>query len=673
MEKKYTNKLIKETSPYLLQHAHNPVNWYPWGEEAFKKAEEENKLLIVSIGYSACHWCHVMERECFEDEEVAKVMNEFFVSVKVDREERPDVDNVYMDSLHLMGKQGGWPLNCIALPDGLPVFGGTYFPKETWIQVLEKVYDLYIHEKPKILDFAQQVKKGVERQALIQVEHYQESFDSAGLLKMVKEWKKSMDIHWGGSKGAPKFPMPNGLSFLLQYYYYTNDEDIYRYLKTTLEKMASGGIYDQIGGGFARYSTDSYWRVPHFEKMLYDNAQLVFVYSDGYKLFKEERFKQVVFETLAFIERELKSKSGGFYAAVDADSEGEEGKYYVWTYEELEKVLGDNINLFADFFSCTHSGNWEKGVNVLYNRMPLSELAEREQKNIKEVNEIIEKSSKRLLEERQKRIRPVTDTKIITSWNALVISAYISAYRAFGEPGFLETARITAEHFRSNYVKPSGNVVRVIKKGESRVPGFLDDHTLLSRAFLELYEVTFDEDWLFLAKQIVDYTIENFYNDDTGMFLFNKAEKELFASKTEIMDNVIPSSNSVMANLLYKMYLHFDNQNYFSIAENMLRKVYPNLLEHGSFFSNWALLLNEFVFQPPEVVFTGKNAQKLRDGLDRMFVYANISGTNKESSLPLLKGRFEEMKSKIYVCRNKTCKFPVEDVSEALSLIKRSE
>ena len=357
----YTNHLISQTSPYLLQHAHNPVNWYPWGEEALQKAREENKLIIVSIGYSACHWCHVMEHESFENEAVAKIMNDNFISIKVDREERPDVDNVYMDALHLMGQQGGWPLNCIALPDERPIFGGTYFPKETWMSVLTQICNLYANEKEKMLEYADRLAAGMQQQTQLQLQQEKEEITNEELDELVKNWARLFDMEWGGGKGAPKFPMPNGLSFLLRYYYFTKDENLKQYLEVTLDRMASGGIYDHLGGGFARYSVDGYWKVPHFEKMLYDNAQLISLYSEAYKLYKKPRYKEVVFETISFINRELSNPKGGFYSALDADSEGVEGKYYVWKYDELAHLLGDKMEAFALYYGLT---TWNEVLEI---------------------------------------------------------------------------------------------------------------------------------------------------------------------------------------------------------------------------------------------------------------------------------------------------------------------
>ena len=372
---KYTNHLINESSPYLLQHAHNPVNWFPWGEEALAKAKQEDKMILVSIGYAACHWCHVMERESFENEIVARIMNEHFVCIKVDREERPDIDQVYMEAVQLLTGHGGWPLNCFALPDGRPVYGGTYFPRENWISMLSSLEKLYSTQRTGLEQQAEDIRKGMVSNELFLEEIQAEAYNPDELKMLYKNWQKDFDREEGGENHAPKFPMPDNYEFLLMYAHFSTNREALEHVILTLEKMAGGGIYDHIGGGFSRYSTDMYWKVPHFEKMLYDNAQLVSLYSEAYQKTRIPRFQQVVEETLDFIQRELTSPEGGFYASLDADSEGEEGKYYVWTKKEIDTILGEDSDLFCRYYNVTAQGNWEHGKNILHNVSTAKELA----------------------------------------------------------------------------------------------------------------------------------------------------------------------------------------------------------------------------------------------------------------------------------------------------------
>jgi uncharacterized protein len=372
---KYTNHLISESSPYLLQHAHNPVNWYPWSKEALTRAREENKLILVSIGYAACHWCHVMERESFENEIVAQIMNKHFVCIKVDREERPDIDQVYMEAVQLLTGHGGWPLNCFALPDGRPIYGGTYFSRENWVNVLSSLEKLYRTQPDGLEQQAEDIKNGMVSNELFPEVKQAETYKPAELQLLYNSWKNDFDTVNGGENKAPKFPMPDNCEFLLMYAHYSGNNEALDHVVLTLDRMASGGIYDHIGGGFSRYSTDMYWKVPHFEKMLYDNAQLVSLYSAAYQKTRIPRFQQVVEETLDFIRRELTSPEGGFYSSLDADSEGEEGRYYVWTKKEIDSILNDDSELFCNYFNVIQQGNWEHGKNILYNTSKVEEFA----------------------------------------------------------------------------------------------------------------------------------------------------------------------------------------------------------------------------------------------------------------------------------------------------------
>ncbi|MBA2407111.1 MAG: thioredoxin domain-containing protein, partial [Chitinophagales bacterium] len=437
---KYTNHLIHESSPYLLQHAHNPVNWYAWNDETLKKARDENKLLLVSIGYSACHWCHVMEHESFEDEKTAQIMNEHFICIKIDREERPDIDQVYMTAVQLMTGRGGWPLNCIALPDGRPVYGGTYFPKEQWNDVLLNLANLYETDPEKAEEYADKLTTGIQQAEIVKSNTEKPEFSLSLLNETVAAWKGHFDTKEGGSDYAPKFPLPNNYRFLLRYAHEVKDEAVMKQVELSLRKMAFGGIYDQIGGGFARYSTDSLWKVPHFEKMLYDNAQLVSLYSEAYQATKEPLYKQVVYETLEWVKREMTNEEGAFYSALDADSESEEGKFYVWTKAELQQILGSDFNLFSDYYNVNRTGYWEHDNYILLRDKTDEEFAKENKMDFSALQKKIEELKVKMLDVREKRVRPGLDDKTLTSWNAMMMRGYADAYMVFGEKEFLDAA-----------------------------------------------------------------------------------------------------------------------------------------------------------------------------------------------------------------------------------------
>ena len=490
-EHKFTNHLIHESSPYLLQHAHNPVTWYPWGKEALDKAQNENKLIIVSIGYAACHWCHVMEHESFENEEVAEFMNDNFVAIKVDREERPDIDQVYMNAVQLITGSGGWPLNCIALPDGRPIHGGTYFPKEQWLEMLSLVLDFVKENPDKVEQHAEALTQGVQSADMISVNTGVAEFVLTDLSAVFTLWKNDIDYINGGHKRAPKFPLPVGYQFLLHYNYIDPNADALQAVTTTLNRIADGGIYDQIGGGFARYSIDTYWKVPHFEKMLYDNAQLVSLYSTAYQQSKNPKYKIIVTETLDFIQREMTSKEDGFYSSLDADSDGEEGKFYVWTKNELENVLGDKADLIIDYYNVTETVNWEDGKNILFLSASEKEIADRNKITESQLTKRVLEAKQILLEERNRRIRPGLDDKILTSWNALMLKAYVDAYRVFDNKEYLETALKNAEFLLTKIKSADNRLNRNYKNGKATINAFLDDYAFTIDAFIALYQATY--------------------------------------------------------------------------------------------------------------------------------------------------------------------------------------
>jgi len=673
MAEKKSNELIHESSPYLLQHAHNPVNWFPWTDAAWEKAKSENKLVILSVGYSSCHWCHVMEHQTFEDEAAAKIMNDHFVSIKVDREERPDVDHVYMSAVQLMTGQGGWPLNCICLPDGRPIYGGTYFQNDQWKSILFQLHDFYSKNKQKAEEYAEELTFGIRRMEVVDVNNDEITFSKEALKSTVEAWKNNFDITDGGPNRAPKFPMPNNYSFLLQYSFQAKDDALKKYVLLTLDKMAFGGIYDQVGGGFARYSTDTKWKVPHFEKMLYDNAQLVTLYSQAFKLTKNPLYKQVVEETLAFIKREMTSPEGGFYSALDADSEGVEGKFYVWKKDELEKTLGDMYPLAADFFNVNATGLWEHGNYILLREDDDKTIAERNGITIETLQLKVEEIKKILLTERSKRIYPGLDDKQLTSWNALMIKGYCEAFEAYGNIEFHEAATRNTELILNKVKREDGGLFHSYKNGKATINGYLEDYCFFIEALMSLYEITFEEKYLDEARKLAGYVSKHFYDEVTGMYFFtSNLDKELIARKKEIHDNVIPASNSGMAKALFLLGKYFDDQDMRNRSRKMIHNVQNDMIKYGSAFSNWGMLMLWNVFPYYEVAIAGKEAEEKRKELaNNYFPNKILAGTvNGKSKLPLLENRFTENKTMIYVCENYTCKLPVEDIPEAINLIK---
>lgn len=671
----YTNELINESSPYLLHHAHNPVNWHPWGDKALDRAKSENKLMIISIGYAACHWCHVMEKESFSDSLVAGIMNESYVSVKIDREERPDIDQIYMEAAMITNGSGGWPLNIIALPDGRPVFAGTYFPKEKWIDILTQVQMIYMDNPQKLFDVASQITRGISDNELSALSSDGSAYTIENLEGGFNNWIKNIDFDWGGYKRAPKFPLAAGFRFLLEYHYLTNDEKALEAITITLDRMAHGGIYDPIGGGFARYSVDEYWKVPHFEKMLYDNAQLISLYSYAYQLTKEPLYKKVIEQTIEFSNRELSDPSGLFYSSLDADSEGKEGKFYVWKYEEVNKILGEDTELFADYFGLVQNGNWEDNKNILFATKSLEEFAR--QKNLlpTDLETKFDLSLKKLFEEREKRIRPGLDDKCITAWNGLMVTAYIDAYKVLGNPEYLTRAKTAMQHILEKNTDKDYRLNRIYKNDKVSINAFLDDYALVIEALIGLYEVSFEEEWLIHAEKFTDYVVSHFYSETDNMFYYTSdTDPQLIARKMEIPDNVIPSSNSVMANALYKLGLLFENNGFIEKSNKMLNQVKQQVEKGSPYYANWGRLYFWQLDQSFEVVIMGKEALQLRKEFNNEFIpFVLFAGSEKEEYLPLLENRYVEDQTRIYVCKNKTCNLPVSLVEEATKQLIKNQ
>jgi len=667
------NRLSKETSPYLLQHANNPVDWYPWGQEALNKARDEKKLILVSVGYSACHWCHVMEHESFEDIEVAKIMNQHFVCIKVDREERPDVDQVYMTAVQLMTGQGGWPLNCICLPDQRPVYGGTYFRKDDWKNLLLNLANLWREKPEEAYDYADRLTKGIQQSEKLNLSDETLEYSKADLEEIFNSLKRTFDMTHGGFNRAPKFPLPNNWQFILRYAHHFKDDAAHVAIKLTLEKMAFGGIYDHLGGGFARYSVDGSWHVPHFEKMLYDNAQLVSLYSETYQYSPNELYKKVVFETLDWVKREMTSEEGGFYSALDADSEGVEGKFYTFTKTEIQEVLVQDAELFCLYYNITDSGNWqEERTNILMRTEDDETFSKDSGIDLDEIETIVRSQKEKLFAYREKRIHPGLDNKILASWNGMMLKAFADAYRVFNEPEFLAIAINNAEFIVKNLITEGGRLSRVYKvKSDKELPGvaFLDDYALVAEGFISLYEATFNEKWLLLSRELCEYALQNFYDPGTGMLFYtSQHDEELIARKFELLDNVIPASNSVMANNLLKLGHFFDDEMYLVQYKQMLQNIFPEIKTYPSGYSNWAILLLNEVFGLNEIAITGTDTDRKRNELEKYFIPNKILLGGSSGTLPLLQDKWAD-NTKIYVCKNRTCQLPVTEVAEALKQI----
>lgn len=670
---KFANALIHETSPYLLQHAHNPVNWQPWSEKALNQAKTENKLLLISVGYSACHWCHVMEHESFEDEKVAQIMNDHFVCIKIDREERPDIDQIYMTAVQLLTGRGGWPLNCIALPDGRPIWGGTYFQPENWIQALLAVSKFYAENSEKTEEYAAKLREGIEQSALIPISQEKTAIDPLLLPNILKKWQSHFDTKNGGTKGAPKFMLPNNWQFLIRAGVQFQDQTILNQVKLTLQKMAMGGLYDQIGGGFARYSTDEIWKVPHFEKMLYDNAQLLRLYAEAWQVDPNPLYKQVVSETVAFLKREMLSPEDGFYSALDADSEGEEGKFYTWTKAELQTIIGHDFELFSNYYNINSSGFWEHGQYILLRNETDDSFAKRYQISTDELQTKVHLWKQKLLAEREKRVRPSLDDKILASWNAMTISGLVSSYKALGEPEYLKLALANANFLTEKMISDSGEIFHSYKNDQSKISGFLEDYAFVVEAFIALFEVTGEISWLNLAQQLTQRSIDEFYDPQKLFFSFSsKNQSELISQTFEVYDNVISSSNSVMARNLFRLSYLLELADYKKIAQNMFERMIGNLSEYPSGYSNWAQLLLDFNGSPKEVVVIGENAIELSRKLQQCYLPDVIfCASTVPGELPLIKNRYISGKTLIYICQDNTCQLPVETVSEAIALIHK--
>ena len=668
-----TNELHKESSPYLLQHAQNPVHWKAWNDQSLQLAQNKNKLIVISIGYSACHWCHVMEHESFESEEVAEVMNAHFINIKIDREERPDVDSVYMKAVQLMTRQGGWPLNVVTLPNGKPIWGGTYFRKEEWVSSLKQLNDLYQKSPERIIEYAEKLHQNIQYNPLIAKE--EAPFTIKKIEILLTNWRQYFDNDYGGMAAAPKFMMPNNYQFLLRMGYQTKDEKLLDFVNLTLTKMAYGGIFDAVGGGFSRYSVDVKWHVPHFEKMLYDNAQLVSLYSNAFKLNKNPLYQSVVEKTLTFIETEFLTKQGGFYSALDADSIDHHGKliegaYYVWTKAELIQILGTDFELFAELYNINAYGYWEDENYVLIQNSPLEVIAENNQVSLQALEQKIDICKQKLYQARSLRPKPRLDDKCLTSWNALMLLGYVDAYKAFGNPHYLKIAIQNGDFISQEMMCNDFRLFRNFKNGKASINAFLEDYATTITAFIALYEVTTTMDWLGKAKHLTDYVLTHFYDSKTGFFAFtSNIDQALISTHFETEDNVIPASNSMMAKNLYQLGIYFNDTNYSAICSGMVSKIIPTI-DYPSAYSNWLDLALNFSLPHFELGVCGPDAVEYLQKIQKLFLpNVVLAATTSESDLPFLSEKPIADNTQLYLCQQQSCDLASIDLQQIINKI----
>jgi len=692
---KFTNKLNLESSPYLLQHAHNPVNWYPWGDEALLKAKQEDKPILVSIGYSACHWCHVMEHESFEDLETAKQMNDNFVNIKIDREERPDLDHIYMDAVQAMSGSGGWPLNVFLTPDKKPFYGGTYFPPQrahnraSWKEVLLGVANLFKDKRQEVEAQAEELTQHISRSSvsaqiinpLQPAQNLPSNDENIFVRQQVEEIyetvMKQADKEWGGFGNAPKFPQSFTINYLLRYNYYTKNQDALQQACLSLDKMIKGGIYDQIGGGFARYSTDAEWLAPHFEKMLYDNALLIRTLSDAYQITQDVSYRKTIIQTIDFIERELSNMDGGFYSALDADSEGEEGKFYVWSYQEISEVLGSDAILFCEYYDVTPNGNWEH-KNILRIRTLLQDFTKKKNLDAEEFAKQLAGWEEKLLKFRNKRVRPLTDDKILLGWNALMITALCKASSALGASHYKEIAISNFDFLFSHFKVRDQDFefYHTYKEGVAKYPAFLDDYAYLIEACINLQEITSDNKYIEYARSLTEYVFENFTSDEHDFFYYSgKNQNDVIVRKKEIYDGAVPSGNSVMAGNLLYLSVILNDAIWKEKAVVFLKSLSELIIKYPTSFGNWACLLIDVFAGINEIAICGKGFESLRNRLLTYFVPNKVLQCTDNPEVvpyPLFIHKPVSDKPFIYLCRNYTCQVPVEKIETIVSMIDKS-
>lgn len=664
----YTNELIYETSPYLLQHAHNPVNWKPWSQDAFKEAEEKNVLLVLSVGYSTCHWCHVMEEESFEDLEVAHLMNDKFVSIKVDREERPDLDMVYQTALQLVNGTGGWPMNAIILPDGSPIYLGTYSTKEEWKNILTKFSTEYETNPDKIKEYAGMLANGVQKVYEQPAKQLSNEITVDKIKNGISAWATSWDMEWGGNSGEQKFIIPANLKMLLDYAVLEQDKNAQDFVFKTLDKVAQGGIYDHVGGGFFRYSTDSKWKVPHFEKMLYDNAQMLSLLSHAYKLNSSSEYRSMIDETFLFLTSEMRNEDGGYFSAMDADTQGEEGVYYIWSVNELQSLLGNDYELFAKFYNIQEVEEWEHSSFVLFNTESIEEFSNMNSITVQNLSGKLKKWKEVLYKARQLREKPSKDYKIITSWNALLIDGLVDVYKTFNDERYLNEAKSIFEYLRTHNYK-EGELVHSYTANSEQKEVFLEDYAFLAKAALSLYEVTLDIAFLQSAKELMERA-QKTYKSSSGLYYYNTSN-ELVPRMINTTDGVIPSANAIMAHNLFKIgHLEY-NTSFLNEAKKMTSLVVGDFENYAFSYGSWGTLLLNHSYPYYEIAVVGKQAESLVKEMGTLYL-ANtlLVGSKTSSEISLFKDRYDSQETFIYVCQNNTCKLPVKTSMEAVEQMK---
>ncbi|PWJ57980.1 hypothetical protein CLV98_105160 [Dyadobacter jejuensis] len=659
-----SNRLKDATSPYLIGHADNPVDWYEWGEEALEKARKENKPLIISIGYASCHWCHVMEEETFMDTAVARYMNEHFVSIKVDREERPDLDEIYLNAAQLINGEGGWPLNAFALPSGKPFYAGTYFTTKQWLGMLQNIHDAYQNDFEKIRQQSENLTAEIVKIQSGTQENLEGQVHQKDLLEGLKDSLiQGYDRQFGGVKGAPKFPMPLHWEFLLQQAYLDKDKQVASAVEHTLDQMAAAGIYDQLGGGFCRYATDRAWDVPHFEKMLYDNGMLVSLYAHAFQYSQMESYRQVLEETLRWVAREMTHAEGGFYSSKNADSEGEEGKFYVWDRKAIEEALtAEEYAVLSQYYDLQIPGKGEHGRIILAKKKAVKP-------GRLEGNTLVESAKTKLFNLRSKRIHPSTDDKILTSWNALMMKGYIDAYMAMGTRAYLDAALKNAEFIEKNMRTTGGGLYRNYRKGKAGHQGFLDDYAYLADAYLSLYQATFDIQWLHKAEALVEQLDAYFADDASPFYRFAPVQKTSLVESVPLADQVLPSPNAVVARVKHQLGELLYKENYILEAAEMMKAMIPRMQQGGSFYSSWAYLANMQYRGLHAVAIVGDDAPVLQGQLQRHYLPTAIFAGGATENLPLLESKYHKGQTVIYVCKNKICKRPTTEVSDALGIL----
>ncbi len=730
------NHLQHETSPYLLQHAHNPVDWYAWKPEAFARARAEQKPILVSIGYSTCHWCHVMERESFENEDIAAFMNENFINIKVDREERPDVDAVYMEACQILTGGGGWPLNCFLTPEGKPFYAGTYFPprpahnRPSWLQLLQHLANIWEAKRDVALDQAEKLLGHIQRNDAVFISKQKTSnpenlkpFNPETLTlahpasltpqpeNLFYQMREHFDRAEGGFGGAPKFPSTMAIQYLLNYHYHTGNPEALEHALFSLERMIQGGIYDQVGGGFARYATDREWLVPHFEKMLYDNALLVSVLSEACKLtagserlamgnhLSSTAIKETIEETLEWVSREMTHPEGGFYSAQDADSEGEEGKFYVWDKSEIEAILGKEAALFCAFYGVSDEGNWE-GKNILWRPLSYEAFASRNEIDVTFLKQRLKDNRESLYAVRSKRIRPGLDDKILLSWNALMASAYAAAFTALGKQEYRDAAVRNVEFLLLKFSKHPDNVPNDIpdfpqtttgkipndaivppppifhswKSGKAQYDAFLDDYAFLIAALTDIYQITFNVRYLQLAEKYSDYVLSYFYDPETGLFFFtDSGQTDIILRKRDLYDNATPSGNSTMVHNLQRLGILLDRREWREMAIAMLSSMRETVERYPMSFERWATALLNETYPLHEIAVIGENAFEKALAIQKDFLPNKVIAASREKGahIALLDGKTGGEDALIYVCRDFSCQRPVHNIDEFREVIEK--